>query len=328
MIRQNCKSYLLCFLFIFGVAYINNAFAQNNRYVEYYKIINKAELKIVDSLYNEALKIYESAFKAVSFPYANDFYNAAVCAVLSEDFNKSLYYIDKLVAKGFELNNFEDSVFNPLKKDKKWVHFVKAYPSKRKKHLKSVNLALKQEFERMHEQDQYFRKKEGSYEVYRDTIAKIDKRNIERFLQIVDTYGFPDEQMIGINNIYGQMTYSIVLIHHAQMGTHMQIRDKVTKVLLQAVEEGKFPPEYFASLEDERFAGLAYGSIPYIHRNGKLEGGTVRHEEYVNKSRVKIGLGTMEELRKEILFSQRDKRFFFGNQGGILYIVNKRDAQK
>ena len=317
--------------FFFAFCMISTTlFGQKNIHIEYYRNIHRAELKIVDSLYGEALTIYERAFKGVAFPFANDYYNAAVCSILTKNFDRSFLYLDKLVAKGLTMSVFDSAVFDPLKNQKKWRHFIKSYPSKRKKHLKSINRELRQEFELMKEQDQYFRKKEGTYEVYRDTISKIDSANAAKFLKIVEKYGFPDEQMIGIDNIYSIMPYDIVLIHNAQNASRylqMTIRNQLSAILLQAVQEGKLSPENYASLEDYATENQSYGSMAYIRVNGKLES-TLRSDDFANNNRMKIGLGTRDELRRKVLFEERDKRFCFNNQAGILTILGKVNLSK
>lgn len=320
------KSTFLCCIGVIILTFTSPVLAQNNKFIDYYTITNRAELQVVDSLYAEALTTYESGFKLVPFPFAHDYYNAAVCAVLSKNTDKAFYFLDRLVAKGLEMNDFDSAVFDPLKNEKKWRHFVKTYPSKRKKHLNSINKELRGEFELMKEQDQYFRIKEGSYEVYRDTIFKIDSNNVVKFLRTVEKYGFPDEQMIGTDNIYGVMPYDIVLMHNAQHASryyYMQIGNEVSKTLLQAVYEGKFSPEAYASLVDNASENQSYGSMAYIRINGKLEPAPPKSDDYVDKNRVKIGLGTRDELRRKVLFEDRDKRFHFNNTGGIITIIGE-----
>ncbi len=59
-----------------------NVYSQEVDYRNYYKTINRAELKIVDSLYNDALTIYDSAFSIVAKPFGKDFHNAALLAII------------------------------------------------------------------------------------------------------------------------------------------------------------------------------------------------------------------------------------------------------
>ncbi len=73
---------LICCVSVSILTLTGSVLAQNNKFIDYYSITNLAELKVVDSLYADALITYESGFKLVPFPFAHDYYNAAVCAVL------------------------------------------------------------------------------------------------------------------------------------------------------------------------------------------------------------------------------------------------------
>ncbi len=115
------------------------------------------------------------------------------------------------------------------------------------------------------------------------------------------------------------MPYDIVLIHNAQNASryyHMQIKNEVSKILLKAVQESKFHPKSYALFEDGETGNHSYGSTVYLRINGKLEA-YPPNDDYFNKSRKKIGLETRDELRKKVLFEERDKRFTFNNQIGI-----------
>ena len=83
----------------------------------YYKLINQAEMKIVEDNYNEAVDLYLKAFKAVPYGFVKDYYNATVCAIKIEKFDTSFILLDSLVSKGVSKSIFTTySIFNPLKK--------------------------------------------------------------------------------------------------------------------------------------------------------------------------------------------------------------------
>ena len=92
------RTYLLLLLLLFSGAGIQATAAD---YVKvYYPQINKAELLIVQQDYAGALETYQEAFAAVPRPFARDHYNAAVCAMLTDDEKRAIHYLESWWRQG------------------------------------------------------------------------------------------------------------------------------------------------------------------------------------------------------------------------------------
>lgn len=126
---------LLLLLFL----YSSISYAQVDFTRVYHPIINEAELAIIDTSYYEALSFYNEAFANVEKPFAKDYYNAAVCATLVGKMPVAFDFLEKIVAKGYLVENFrKDSFFkNVADTCKQWKAF-EAHAQLIKPHINSV----------------------------------------------------------------------------------------------------------------------------------------------------------------------------------------------
>jgi len=116
------KKLLLLLLFYSSISYAQLDFTRI-----YHPIINEAELAIVDTNYHEALSFYNEAFANVEKPFAKDYYNAAICATLVGKMPVAFDFLEKIVAKGYQVNNFKKDPFFKAVADtsKLWANFEK-----------------------------------------------------------------------------------------------------------------------------------------------------------------------------------------------------------
>lgn len=98
-------------LLILSILFSGNCFAQGDFTRIYHPIINSAELAIVDTNYYEALDYYKAAFDNVKKPFAKDYYNAAICAVMVGKMSTVFDYLEKIVEKGYPSDSLRKDVF-------------------------------------------------------------------------------------------------------------------------------------------------------------------------------------------------------------------------
>lgn len=109
------------------ILYSSISYAQIDFTRVYHPIINEAELAIVDTSYHEALSFYNEAFANVEKPFAKDYYNAAICATLIGKMPVVFDFLEKIVAKGYKIENFRKDPFfkNVADTCKQWKDFEK-----------------------------------------------------------------------------------------------------------------------------------------------------------------------------------------------------------
>ena len=102
------KNLLLILVFLFPYRVL---FAQGDFTRIYHPIINSAELAIVDTNYYEALDYYKAAFDNVKKPFANDYYNASICAAMVGKMSTMFDYLEKIVEKGYPSDSLRKDAF-------------------------------------------------------------------------------------------------------------------------------------------------------------------------------------------------------------------------
>ncbi|AKD02497.1 hypothetical protein POKO110462_12300 [Pontibacter korlensis] len=307
----------------------------------YHPVINHAELRVVKGKYEEALQAYEQAFASVPSPFARDYYNAAICAVLLQDRRKTFNYLENLVEKGVSLEYLEQQpVLDSLQETRKWRRFAKKYPKRRHKFDQKLNKELRADLDELYAQDQYFRQAKGGWRVHGDTIRKIEAANTLKLLNWIEEYGYPGEDLIGVADTLEQLPrFSIVI----RRQTKARKGHDFTEVLMQAVQQGRMAPQPAAYLLDQQAGQNKYGSRAYVKVNcstceeeelGQIGDYLVmkiseEDQQKINERREKLGLEPLDDYRRKILFSTTDDRFKLNFTWSIMhYVVPSKEAAK
>jgi hypothetical protein len=188
-------------IFYLAIVSHSTTFSQPDFTKNYYPFIYKAELEIIKENYNDALSFYDSAFTAVRMPFAKDYFNALVSASKVGDFTTAYRYSDSLIAKGVKKEFFlNHGGLRLMWENTDWQEYIENFSEKAKQFNYRRDTLLQKEFSQMYDRAVEFRRKPGSTKLYSDTIQKIDSLNIIALQQIIETAGFPNENMIGISD--------------------------------------------------------------------------------------------------------------------------------
>lgn len=302
----------------------NFVFSQDNDFISYNKIINKAELAIVDSSYSDAIHYYEKAFLLLKIPKGKDLHNAAICSMYIGDFNKTFSYFDLLVEKGIEKEYFENETFKPLEKDNRYKEFLESYEKNHKDALSRKNLKLLKEIKQMSKNDQELSQLKdydpAKFPEFIDTVVS----NIKRLEVIIAKYGFPNEDMLGIRKPYHPVPFGFMIVHYYQIENFkLALQDSaiynnpkfvsrrhivdidfskfnILELNKAALKQGEFSPYIFANNQDK--FETTYGSVALIQVDNHV--GIIRHsgekEQQINANRKEIGLESLKDYYKKI----------------------------
>jgi len=290
---------------------------------EYYPVINQAELSIMDQDYAAALNAYQYAFAAVPSPFARDYYNAAICALLLQDEKQTYEYLEKLVAKGLSLDYLtQQPLLDSLAGTRHWKKFRRKYKKRRRAYEERAKLDLRADLDELYARDQYFRKAEGGLRVYGDTLRKIETANVHRLLEWVEQYGYPGEDLIGVADTLEQLPRFTIVI---QRQTKARKGYDFSSMLRDAVHEGKLAPQPAAYLLEQQVGRSTYGSKAFVRVNcsaceddknkpeylGRylLENRSETEQEQVAAQRETLGLEPLEDYRRKVLYNLSDHRF-------------------
>jgi hypothetical protein len=288
-----------------------NCFGQSIDFTKlYYPSINNAELAISRNEFSAALSYYKKAFDSVKSGFARDYRNAILCAIRTKDDAFAFNYLEKIILKGFEKDFLADTIFDPLKGKRKWKKLMASYDRMHQESLATINAAFLRELDAMNERDQLFRTKEGSYEIYGDTIAKIDLENVLRFQQLVDKYGFPSEDMIGAFTYEQNAPYNIILHHHAENLSNRNYEypraSSIAPIIVQAAKEGKCSPAhagFLLSLQNDPSLRYSAWGINQVSVNGVLRPYFLLDKipdnqlNKINQLRSEIGMELLNDFR-------------------------------
>lgn len=227
---------ILLFFLLFSL--IIEVKSQITNIENYQTVINKAELAYIDGNKTDALHLYYDLLQSSNGNFCKDIFNGLIVSAELNEKDKFFEILQLLFVKGIpnDLLN-ETTEFEKYKTDRRWQEFL-AQNSK----YECPNPSLKSKIDSLEITDQYFRIKEGSYKVYRDTINKIDSMNILFLFSLVETNSFPSEDEIGVKNWFGGQGFDIVFHHYTQSTSLQKSKPKITPIIVNLVRQGKIAP--------------------------------------------------------------------------------------
>lgn len=308
---------------------------------DYYAYTNKAELCITDSKYLEAIDLYQKAFKTKHNGFSKDHYNAALCAALTGKYYLANLYVKKILNRGYPIDSLSTSrSLKSFRQTKYWKSIVREYPTILKRYRDSTNKILADSLDLLYYRDQLYRTKLGKYKLYGDTIRKIDIENDRLLRNIIATYGYPNEKIIGSEkSLSPRKDFDLIIWHQ----TSLNFIYDYSSLLIKEVNRGNIDPHRAAELIDNQRSDMSLYGTELFYRctcddgcsedinriiKNKLYYFTISEKRLttLNQNRKQIHLETIEEYRKKVLFNLRDRRFAFFYLAGIPTYSFKTDA--
>lgn len=276
-------------------------------YIPYYLEVYKADSLYLTKNYEQSFNILDKIFKEY-VPLNFGIYEEYETYIkLSHQLNKKTNpkLISKLVSKyGKRIDEIEqDSILSLVYKNSKLDE--NQYQKLRAEYLASLNMSLRDTILRIYERDQNARtKKETS-----SNIEKTDLYNQHKLVEIINKYGFPSVQKIGIKSLeqdkYDPIDITEVWIH--MMDYNGEEKNYITQQIKKAVKDGKCNPLILSLILDRESRIMKrakseyyYGLTTYnvnLSKNELLE---------VNERRKQIGLPTFE-------FEKWKMKIYWGN---------------
>jgi tetratricopeptide (TPR) repeat protein len=263
-----------------------------NYITDYYPHTAKAEIELYLGNYEMAFEYYQNAFEscnAIKIATHHDTDNfAKICAELGKE-DLALDYIEKTIRKGGTLYNFqEDEVFDNLFKTVRGKKIISEYDKYREEYINSLNMNLRSELQNMIELDQKFNSTK-----FQDSMFKV---NDKRLVEIFETYGYPNEQMIGNYGIdFKNSNPSILLLH---TDDSIRINYFIPKIK-EFIKKGKCPPFVLGAMYDNL---ALFNDEPQTHGTYRNQNGNysnmISDLSKVNENRAEIGLPSLEMTRK------------------------------
>jgi hypothetical protein len=191
-----------------------------------------------------------------------------------------------------------DSVFFPLKKDKRWNSII----DRVKKNENEISDTLKYLLDTVFDDDQRFRvvMKPTDDSIRTDSLWRmqdsLDCINLNIIQKIFDKYGWPDKRLVGNK---GNNTLWIVIDH-----ADLSVMEKYLRIMQEASERGAMKKQNMALVED-RITALKNGYQIYgtqyfwNEKKNAYELFPINNIKEVDKRRIEVGLPPLREYIKE-----------------------------
>lgn len=284
-------------------------------YISYHQEIIKAENHIQTGEYNTALILYNKTFNEYPHAFYKDLHNACVCACKTGQLKKASQYAEKLVLHGYEITDFNNSGFAPLRNDEKlWKKFEKKYPLLRQQYNNSLNHELRTKYSDLLLSDQIAA-------TSRNSSHSSDSVFYHQAIELSELFqknGFPvldaNKDSLRIK-VFVMLRHYFGLVNRFQRVEEMQ-RDsfytamnftatKLDSIVLAALHTGKILPQTYADATSYH-VGNPYGNIAIKIDFETEEVGLYLHLNpneivEVNKKRTAIGLFPIDNISDDII---------------------------
>lgn len=289
------KKLALFFMLLFSSILFSQKNKKEYDYIKYYyQLVYEAQYNYEignDTLAYSLLKKAES-----NCPLLNQYgiYEVDILAKLSAKFNKpneALDYIEVLLKKfGYKFSQFEnDSVFVSLKRISKWKKLKKNADKIHQEYLKTVNFPLRNEIKLITEKDQEVRLR-GIIDW--KEVDSVDKIHEDRLKVIIQEFGYPDENIIGNQNLAMDNEFPPDI---SALIMHIRDIEYWKPVFLDLIRKGKAPANVYGNLVDSLQRGKSH-FIYGIYVDTKPE--KIMDFDKIDERRIAVGLSTWDLQQK------------------------------
>lgn len=342
MINLNNSSFApKLFLFIIFYGVLNSCHAQNllisDSLVSYYHYTNLAEISITESKFEQAINSYEEAFKFKKSPFCVDKYNKGLCESKLRNYKSTYVSLEYIVRHGFKVDSLERI---PVLND----FFMTKYGRKLTRRARCNNVVFNQRlhylYDSLYTMDQQFRQPfvvDGVFNNYvrSDTLRIIDSLNTLMVKELIDEFGVPNEQQVGLyENAFYNGRLGIIIFHNTFLfggGDKKLFRVDFKDVISDGIYNGQLDIRSYQSLYEsvhgQHIFGTSYDNIIRcsMFDSTKVDGIDLETQtpmsvfklpvdeklKKINLARKNVGLPTLEDARKKLSYQINNQSYFY-----------------
>ena len=243
------RSFALCiaYILLINLAYCQEVILDNckecNYINDYYPLIYKAQLKYLQEDLDSAFQYISKAKEKCELLNTPDILERVMYAEILIDrknYNDALESLEELIRVGFPFEFLEyNEALKILKQNRKWEDLRKLSLQINARENNFFNWKLRDEILEMVKVDQLIRRSNMDYEERQ----KIDSVHQKRIKEIFETYGYPNEKLIGFRKPNERVDITIMLMHFNDL---KYFKPK----LLGFIKKGDCNPYTMASIVD------------------------------------------------------------------------------
>jgi len=178
------------------------------------------------------------------------------------------------------------------------------------KYISNLDLEYRKQLVMMNYNDQEVRKREGlTYEEKKPLIREVDKKNDSIFKNYILVNGFPNDKIVGVNQIYenenDDFAINLLLNHFSFNGSY----EFYKKELPIYIKNGTCDPRNYAMLIDRWHLvnkNYCYYCFSWSRELGKIKNDKNKIKE-IDSERKKIGLPSINQ--EKVLFERLNKNY-------------------
>jgi hypothetical protein len=230
---------------------------QQPDYSNYQQQILVAEKLIAQERFADALRFYDTLISTYDFIFLRDYKIATQLALKLNQTEKAQHYLRESISAGWEMKQIRKNKFlDPLRSEESFASIKKDYSKLRAEYRSGLNPSLRKRVKKMASQDQWkalgalFTFSAKAQDRYAERkFAPHSERQIAQLNEILNSYGYPGEQLIG-NDTW----MSTILSHHNSISREYAERDTLYPALkprlTEALNKGQVSPFELAIIDD------------------------------------------------------------------------------
>lgn len=270
-----------------------------NYITDYYQTIYKADYEFETGNYQKAFDLYQTAFQScepITTLGYNEIAKFAETAAILKKYDLTYEFLKKSILSGSELSRFQNNTnFEGFMASKYGKQLEQEYDALRNQFMDKIDLELRNELISMHFADQMYRGQGPDSDWTKQD--SIDKLHEKRLIQLFESVGYPNAQMVGPYSLDRRQTdVGLFLLH-----TEDSIRTNyfVPKVK-EFVKKGFASPNVVGTMIDQYYL---YNKEPQIYGTYTKQGGgyanMIDDLKKVDSNRISIGLAPLDLQQKK-----------------------------
>lgn len=291
--------------------------AEARDYTFYHEKIIGIEWLIADEKFEDALRGYEQLFEAYDFIFIRDYKNALQLAGYLGNQQSGEPLLERSIRNGLSLKSVRRN---------KWISKVYQRSNTTKKTFKSwqevyeskIRSDTRNLLKSMHSKNQWkaigalLRIGNGAQDNYGEKkFAAFSISQLHRLHQVIDSVGYPSEQLIG-NNYWA----TSIVSHHNSISQKFVAEDSlypglISPLLRQELTLGRISPYEIAEMEDWKYAVETGHAMTKYGFLGRFE---LKDIEEIDNRRLYLGLRSIG-LRNQLVAIEKAYGFDFSLPG-------------
>ena len=307
---------------LLGLVFLTNQlFGQD--YIEYQRTFNRIDEDVLSRHYALAIKRLDSIYSNYDFIYAKHCFKALQICITAEDSIKADKWLGKCFKQGIPLwmirtNELTNKSLTYSTTQKTLNNFDSLHGI----YKASINTNLQKRIDSLLTIDQkYTRKVNDGFVLFKPVYwlqwGINNKRQFGQLKKIIETFGYPEEKLIGLSSIQD----SLVFAKHFIFWGPSELRNSSVQIMLQHCYSTWHKIDF--DFKDTLYKNLCNGNMPafqyaliiefmlpdkqkYINYKFWLSGGVCKENclEIINRNRYSIGLNTSEQDDRNTLLER------------------------